>query len=181
MSFSLRNAREAGARPLFAVGFLACALLMAAALYLQHVSGLEPCPLCILQRIAIIALGVVFLIAALHNPRRLGQRLYGLLIMLLAGAGAAIAGRHVWLENLPEDRVPACGPSLDYMLENLPFTRTLALVLRGSGECAEVTWRMLGLSIPSWTLIAFAGFLLLGGYLLLRRGRPSRRNELKSL
>lgn len=177
MGFSLRNIQDDGARPLFVLGFVACALLMTAALYLQHVSGLEPCPLCILQRIAVIALGAVFVIAALHNPRRSGQRVYGLLLMLLAATGAAIAGRHVWLENLPEDRVPACGPSLDYMLENLPFARTLELVLRGSGECAEVSWRMLGLSIPSWTLIAFAGFFLLGIYLLFRRA--SRPHDLK--
>ncbi|MDR2876591.1 MAG: disulfide bond formation protein B [Chromatiales bacterium] len=160
-------------RPLFALGFITCTSLMAIALYLQHVNGLEPCPLCILQRVAVIALGVIFLIAALHNPRTLGQRVYGLLIMLTATAGAGVAGRHVWLENLPKDRVPTCGPSLDYMLETLPFKRTLELVLRGSGECAEVTWRMLGLSIPSWTLIAFAGFFLFGAYLLFQRKRKS--------
>ncbi len=162
----------AHARPLFLAGFLACVLLMATALYLQHVDGLEPCPLCVLQRVAVIVLGIVFLVAALHNPGRLGQRIYAGLLILAAAAGAAVAGRHVWLENLPEDRVPSCGPGLDYMLENFPLARTLELVLRGSGECAEVSWRMLGLSMPSWTLIAFAGFAALAFYLLLR---PSAR------
>jgi disulfide bond formation protein DsbB len=161
------------ARPLFLAGFITCVLLMAAALYLQYVSGLEPCPLCILQRIAVIALGLVFLAATLHDPGRIGQRVYAALLVLAAAAGAAVAGRHVWLENLPEDRVPSCGPGLEYMLENFPLGRTLELVLRGSGECAEVSWRMLGLSIPSWTLIAFAGFAGFGLYLLLRR-RPGR-------
>lgn len=146
-------------RRLHAAGFLACALLIAAALYLQHVSGLEPCPLCILQRVAVIALGAVFLAAWVHNPHRTGQRLYALLIGLVAIAGGAVASRHVWLENLPEDRIPACGPGLDYIMENFPLSRALELILRGSGECAEVAWRFLGLSIPGWTLVAFVAFL----------------------
>lgn len=170
-----RFAQRHSSRPLFLAGFIACVLLMAAALYLQYVSGLEPCPLCILQRIAVIALGFVFLVAALHNPGRVGQRIYAVLLILAAAGGAAVAGRHVWLENLPEDRVPSCGPGMDYMLENFPLTRTLELVLRGSGECAEVSWRMLGLSIPSWTLIAFVFFAAFGLYLLLhRRSDPAR-------
>lgn len=155
-------------RPLFAAGFAACALLIAAALYLQHVSGLEPCPLCILQRIAVIALGAVFLVAWIHNPRRTGQRVYAVLIGVFAVAGGAVAARHVWLENLPEDRVPACGPGLDYIMENFPLSRALELILRGSGECAEVAWRFLGLSIPGWTLVAFTAFLVLAGLLFAR-------------
>lgn len=165
---------SAGPRPLFLAGFAACALLIAAALYLQYVDGLEPCPLCILQRVAIIALGAVFLVGALHNPRRLGRRIYAGLVVLVAAAGGAVAARHVWLENLPEDQVPACGPGLDYMIENFPLGRAMEMILRGSGECAEVSWTMLGLSIPSWTLIAFAAFIVLGGFLLLRpSARPS--------
>src|SRR5690606_13753857 len=133
----------------------ACLFLIGAALYLQHVDGLEPCPLCILQRLAIIALGVVFLLGAVHNPRRFGRRVYAVFVALFAAAGGAVAARHVWLENLPEDQVPACGPGLDYIMGNFPLSRALELVLRGSGECAEVAWRMFGLSIPGWTLIAF--------------------------
>ncbi len=158
-----------GARPLFLAGSAACGALMAIALYFQHVMYLDPCPLCILQRIAVIGLGVIFLIGALHNPGRIGRRVYATLALLTAGAGGAIAGRHVWLENLPEDQIPACGPGLEYMLESFPFTEALALILRGSGECAEVLWSFLGLSIPGWTLLAFIGFAGLALFLFFSR------------
>lgn len=158
-----------GPRPLFFAGFAACAALIAIALYFQHVMYLEPCPLCILQRIAVIGLGMIFLAGALHNPGRIGRRVYATLALLTAGAGGAIAGRHVWLENLPEDQVPACGPGLDYMLDNFPLAQALELILRGSGECAEVAWTFLGLSIPGWTLLAFIGFGALALLLFFRR------------
>jgi disulfide bond formation protein DsbB len=156
-------------RPVFIIGFLACASLIAAALYLQHVLGLEPCPLCILQRVAVIALGVVFAIAAIHNPGPIGRRLYALLSFVIAAAGAGVAGRHVWLQHLPADQVPACGPGLSYMLDNFPFMHALDLILRGSGECAEVTWRLLGLSIPEWTLGAFVVFMIAAIAVFIRR------------
>ncbi len=158
-----------GPRPLFFAGFAACAALIAIALYFQHVMYLEPCPLCILQRIAVIGLGMIFFAGALHNPGRIGRRVYATLALLTAGAGGAIAGRHVWLENLPEDQVPACGPGLDYMLDNFPLAQALELILRGSGECAEVAWTFLGLSIPGWTLLAFIGFGALALLLFFRR------------
>lgn len=161
-----------GLRPLFLAGLAACLFLTAAALYLQHVSGLEPCPLCILQRIAVIALGAVFLIGAVHNPAGFGRRVYAAIALLLAAAGGAVAARHVWLENLPEDQVPACGPGLNYMLDNFPLMRAMEMILRGSGECAEVTWTMLGLSIPGWTLVAFTAFLAMSAFVLVR---PSAR------
>ncbi len=156
-------------RLLFLGGFAVCVALIAIALYFQYVMYLDPCPLCILQRVAVIALGVIFLAGALHDPARLGRRVYATLALLTAGIGAAIAGRHVWLENLPEDQVPACGPGLDYMLENFPLTRALEMILRGSGECAEVAWRFLGLSIPGWTLVAFIGFAAMALFLFFRR------------
>ncbi len=161
-------------RPLFLAGFVACTALIAIALYFQHVMSLEPCPLCILQRIAVIALGVIYLAGALHDPGRFGRRIYALLALLTAAIGGAIAGRHVWLENLPEDQIPACGPGLNYMLDNFPLAKALELVLRGSGECAEVTWTFLGLSIPAWTLVAFVGFAGLSLFLFFRRfARPA--------
>lgn len=164
-----RHALFSTPRLLFFGGFAACAALIATALYFQYVMYLDPCPLCILQRVAVIALGVIFLVGALHDPRRFGRRVYATLALLTAGIGAAIAGRHVWLENLPEDQVPACGPGLDYMLENFPLMRALEMVLRGSGECAEVAWRFLGLSIPGWTLVAFIGFAAMSLFLFFRR------------
>ncbi|MDX9741702.1 MAG: disulfide bond formation protein B [Gammaproteobacteria bacterium] len=158
----------AGARPLYLGGFIVCALLIVTALYMQHGMGLEPCPLCIMQRVAVIVLGLILLVAAIHNPGRIGQRLYAALVMLAAIAGGGVAARHVWLENLPEDRIPACGPGLDYMLENFPLQRVIEMVFRGSGECAEVAWSFLGLSIAGWMLVIFAGFIGFGILLMMR-------------
>lgn len=162
-----------GPRALFLGGFALCAALIAIALYFEHVMHLEPCPLCILQRVAVIALGVIFLVAGIHNPALTGRRIYAALALLTAGVGAAIAGRHVWLENLPEELVPACGPGLDYILGNFPLGRATELILRGSGDCTEVAWSFLGLSIPGWTLVAFIGFAGLSLFLFLRRFEPA--------
>jgi protein dithiol:quinone oxidoreductase len=145
-------------RMLYALGFLVCAGLIGFALYLQHVLGEDPCPLCIFQRVAVIALGVISLVAALHNPGRAGTVVYGALLTLVAGIGAAIAGRHVWLQHLPKDQVPDCGPGLEYIMQAFPFSKAVRMVFEGSGECAEVGWRFLGLSIPEWTLIWFVLF-----------------------
>ncbi|HVF63909.1 MAG TPA: disulfide bond formation protein B, partial [Casimicrobiaceae bacterium] len=150
-------------RTAFAVCALVVAALLAYAYYAQFVLELEPCPLCIFQRIAMIALFVVALAAAIHAPRGSGRRVYGALASLAALAGVAIAGRHVWLQHLPPDQVPACGPGLDYLLDTFPLSQTLRKVFTGSGECAEIDWRFAGLSMPEWTLIAFV--LLLAGAL----------------
>src|SRR3990172_3124889 len=107
-------------RIIFLAGFLICAGLMAAALYFQYGMKLEPCPLCIFQRLFGVGVGVILLGGALHNPGRLGRRLYGGLAALTAALGAGVAGRHVWIENLPFDREPGCGYRLNDMLGNLP-------------------------------------------------------------
>ena len=143
----------------YLLGALICAALLGFGLYLQHVEGLEPCPLCVFQRVAFIALGLVFVVAALHGPGKTGAAVYALLGGLFALTGAGIAARHVWLQSLPPDQVPACGPGLSYMLEQYAVTRMLAKVLSGSGECAEAGWRFLGLTIPGWSLL---WFVLLG-------------------
>lgn len=156
-------------RLLFCAGFVACVVLMAIALYFQHVMLLEPCPLCILQRVAVIAIGIVFLVGAIHDPARSGRRVYAALSLLIAATGAVIAGRHVWLENLPEDQIPACGPGLEYILDTFPLMQALEVILRGSGECAEVAWSLFGISIPGWTLIAFIAFACLSLLLFFRR------------
>ncbi len=140
--------------------FLVCAGLMGYALYSQHQLMLEPCPLCILQRLAVIGLGLVFLIAGLHNPSAAGRFVYSALLAVVTVFGAIVAGRHVWLQLLPEDQVPACGPGLDYMWENFPLADVINMVFKGSGECANVDWAFLGLSMPAWVLIAVLG---LGG------------------
>lgn len=156
-------------RPLNLLGFAACVGLMIAALALQYAQGLEPCPLCILQRVAVMLLGAVFLLAALHNPAAVGRRLYAAISLLIAATGAAIAGRHVWLQHLPPEEVPPCGPAMDYILDTFPLGRALGIILRGSGDCAAVDWTWLGLSIPAWTLVAFIGFCALALLLLLYR------------
>jgi disulfide bond formation protein DsbB len=144
----------------FLLAFVASLGLMGAALYMQHVMHLEPCPLCIFQRMFVIAIGVVALLGVLHNPGRVGTSLYAILIGLLALGGGAVATRQVWLQHLPADQVPECGPSLDYMLEAFPLNQTLQLVFKGSGECAAVDWTFLGFSIAEWMLVVFTGFLL---------------------
>jgi protein dithiol:quinone oxidoreductase len=137
-----------------ALGFLACAALIGYALYAEHVLGLAPCPLCIFQRVAVIAVGLLFLIAALHGPARTGGRIYGALIGIAALAGVAISARHIWIQAQPPGKVAACGADLDYLLEIMPLTDVVSKVLTGSGECGKVDWTLLGLSMPWWVLIA---------------------------
>ena len=156
-------------RMLLASSFALCVLLMATALWLQHVEGLEPCPLCVLQRGAVIALGVLMLAGAIHDPATVGRRVYGVMIGIAAIAGAAVAGRHVWLQSLPPGQAPECGPGLEYMLGAFPLTEVIELVLRGSGECAEVHWTFLSLSIPEWTLLMFIAFAIFGLWLIATR------------
>ena len=144
------------------LGFAGCALGLGYAYVMQFYMGLEPCDLCIFQRIATFAVGAVFLLAALHNPRGWGSKVYAVLIALVAGVGIALAGRHIWLQNLPPDQVPECGPNLDYMLEVFTLGETVRKVLAGSGDCAEVQGVFLGLSIPGWTLLMFVALGLVG-------------------
>jgi protein dithiol:quinone oxidoreductase len=136
------------------LGFVACAALMGYALYAEHILGLEPCPLCIFQRVAVIAVGVLFLVAAIHNPGRKGSAIYGVLIALAALTGIGIAARHLWIQAQPPGTVAACGAGLDYMMEILPLREVIATVLTGSGECGTINWKFLGLAMPSWVLIA---------------------------
>lgn len=149
-------------------GVLICAGMMGFALYAQHVLLLDPCPMCIMQRIAVIALGIVFLLAALHHPARFGARLYAALVALVAIAGAGVAGWHVRLQNMPPDEVPACGPGFDYIVGNFPLADAFSLIFKGSGECAEVSWRLLGLSMPTWVLIGLLGLGIAGVWNNLR-------------
>lgn len=151
------------------LGAVICAGMMGFALYAQHVLLLDPCPLCILQRIAVIVLGLVFLVAAVHNPGATGGKIYALLIALIAGLGSVVAGWHVHLQNLPPDEVPSCGPGLEYMVENFPLRDALGMIFKGSGECAEVVWRLLGLSMPTWVVIGLVGLGVAGIWNNVRR------------
>jgi disulfide bond formation protein DsbB len=150
-------------------GFAACAALMAYALYAEHGLLLEPCPLCVFQRIAVIVLGIVFLLAAVTPAGRAFRVTHAVLIGLVAAIGAGIAGRHVWLQSLPPDEVPACGPGLDYIIDSFPLSEALRLVFTGSGECATADWHFLGLSMPAWVLISVAILGAFGIWNNLRR------------
>ncbi len=150
-------------RQIYSLGFLACAALLGAAYYFEYYMYLDPCPLCIMQRIAVFALALVFLVGAIHGPSRvLIQQVYTGFGILAAVFGAAIAGRHVWIQSLPPDQVPTCGPSLDYMVDTLPLAEVISVMLRGNGNCAEAVWSFMGLSMPQWTLVWFVGFTLVG-------------------
>jgi len=144
----------------FGLAITALAAMLFARVYLEEVLGLPPCPLCMSQRVFVTLWGGIALLAALHNPAGWGRRVYASLCALAALAGAGVAIRHVWIQHLPPDQVPACGPSLEYMLETLPFSETLSLVLMGDGNCADIQWTFLGLSIPEQTLIMAVAVML---------------------
>jgi disulfide bond formation protein DsbB len=143
------------------LGFAACAALLAYAYYAQFVLHLEPCPLCIFQRVGVFAIGVVFVLAAAHDPVSWARRAYASLLAVAALATIGVALRHLYIQHLPEGSVPACGASLDFMLKVFSLSEVLVKVLTGSGECAKVTWQFLGLAMPAWVLIAA---LILGAY-----------------
>ena len=162
-------------------GAIACCLLLGYAYYLEYFQHLEPCPLCIFQRVAVLLLGLLFLLAAVHNPEKAGARMYGVLIDLAALAGVAVAARHVYIQNLPPGEVPSCGATLDYMLEVFPLAQVIRMVLTASGECGVVDWKFLGLSMPWWLLICLVVLGSFGAFanwtLPQRRSRPPHRFE----
>ena len=148
----------------------ACAGLIAIAVfYFQNYLGLEPCYLCITQRVFVIAVGVVFLIAALHNPAAKGQKIYAALVAATAAIGSFFSIKQLWLQNLPEDKVPACGPPVDYLFDAFSASEAISMLLRGDGNCAEVQWQLLGLSMPGWVLVSFIGFAGVAVFQFLRK------------
>ncbi|CAG70190.1 MULTISPECIES: disulfide bond formation protein B [Acinetobacter] len=156
----------------FVSGLLVLASIvgMTFALYLEHFKGLEPCPLCIFQRVGLMAMGIVALIAFLHNPvSNAFKRVYAFLATLGILWSVGVAIRHVWLQTLPPDQVPSCGPGLNYLLDALPLKTVLQQVLQGSGECAAIHWTFLGQSLPVWSLAYFSLILLVCVWQLLRR------------
>lgn len=161
-------------RLLALLGFLGCIGGLGFALYLEHFRGYEPCPFCIFQRVAMLAAGLVFLLAALHGPRAWGRWVYAGGATIASGVGIGIAARHVWLQSLPEDQVPACGPTLQYLMDMLPLQEVVATVLRGDGNCAKIDAAWLGISLPGWTLVAFVGF---AAYALLMPVLARRRSD----
>jgi disulfide bond formation protein DsbB len=155
----------------FVLGFIACAGAMSAAIaYFQHYLGLEPCPLCIFQRISVIAVGILFFIAMLHNPSGFGRRIYGTLLTLTSLGGIGVAIRHLWLQYGTHEEL-SCGGNLEFMLENDPLMKVIGDVFKGTGDCGEIVWSMFGISIPGWTLMFLLGLLFLSLGVLFSRNR----------
>jgi disulfide bond formation protein DsbB len=161
-----------GRRAANLAGVVIVAALMGYALYTQHIEGLEVCPLCVLQRVAMISVGFVFLAAALHSARGAIARVYSVLGVLVALTGAGISGWHVHVQHLPPDKVPSCGPGFDYMFDAFPPLEALKMVFTGSGECAKVNWTFLGFSMPTWVL---AWFVILGAMVFVANWRKLAR------
>lgn len=154
--------------------FLFCVALLGIALYMEHVMFLEPCPLCITQRIFFLLAGLTAFVAFIHNPVARGRVVYGLLSAAFSLAGGGFAIRQIWLQGLPKDQVPACGPSLSYMIEEFPFAEVLSVMLSGDGNCAEISWQdpVLNWSIPQWSLL---GFGILAGVCVFQAFRRNAR------
>jgi protein dithiol:quinone oxidoreductase len=163
------------ARAANCLGALACAALLAYAYYAQYVMHLEPCPLCMFQRVGIFGIGAIFAIAAAHDPANWGRRVYAGLLGLASLTTIGVAARHLYIQSLPPDSVPACGASLDFMLKVFPLTEVLVKVLTGSGECAKIEWRFMGLAMPAWVLIAAVALLAYGLWANLRSRPPVLR------
>ncbi|MGI9212359.1 MAG: disulfide bond formation protein B [Methylococcaceae bacterium] len=160
----------------FLAGFLFCLTLLITAIIFQFAGGLEPCPLCISQRIMVLVVALVLLVAVLHNPRTVaGIRTYAVAGGIAALTGAGVSARHVWLQLLPADQVPACGPGLSYMLDHFPLSDTLKAMLSGTGDCAKVDWTLFGLSMPAWVLLCFLGLAALS--IVQWWNTPARLND----
>ncbi|MCV6622512.1 MAG: disulfide bond formation protein B [Cellvibrionaceae bacterium] len=149
--------------------FIGCVALILIALGFQEIMGLAPCPLCITQRIFVVAVGLFALAAFIHNPAGTGRKLYAVGGFLMAIAGSGFSGRHLYLQGLPPDQLPSCGPGLSYMFETFPFMEALEILLMGDGNCGEVMWSLFGLSMPGWVLVAFIGLALFNVWQFLRR------------
>lgn len=148
-------------RFIFSLLFLGCASLLGFGYYQQYVEGLNPCNLCIFERAGFASVGIIALMGLIHGSRGFASQVYYGFAALAAATGAGIAARHVWIQNLPADQVPECGPGLDYLMRAFPLQDVIQTVLKGSGDCAEVLWRFLGLSMPAWALVCFIGLLLI--------------------
>ena len=149
------------AKHCFLLGFFFCVGLILSAFYFQFIGHLDPCPLCISQRVMVVAPGLVMLVAFLHAPGPGGIRNYSIIGGLVALMGASVSARHVWIQHLPADEVPACGPGLSYMFQYFPLSDTLKAMVTGTGDCAKADWTLLGLSMPTWVLLCFLGLAAL--------------------
>jgi len=150
----IKQLQKLSRRKKYFLGFLFCTGLMGYALFAQYFLNLEPCPLCIFQRVAVLVMGIIFLAFSLHEPKSNLAKLISSILFVISGSfGVSVASRHVWLQNLPSDQVPGCGPGLDFMMSTFPINEVFQMVFNGSGECANVDWSFLSLSMPAWVII----------------------------
>jgi protein dithiol:quinone oxidoreductase len=143
-------------------GALSCAGMLGFAIYAEKVLGFLPCPLCMFQRVCIAALGIVFLLAAVHRVRYHGAIAYAGFIFVAAAATSWVAGRHVWIQAQPPGTVPACGAPLDNLMQMFPLLEVIRKVMTGGGECGVIDWALLGVSMPGWVLICAVSLGLVG-------------------
>ena len=149
--------------------FLGSSSLLGFGYYLQFYKGIEPCPLCMFQRFAYMAIILFSLVALIHGPKNLWLRIYSSLILIASLIGGGIAAYQVRLIYLPPDQIPECGPGWNYMVDVFPLADVIKMAFTASGECAEVTWTFLSLSIPEWSLICFSCITVLSVIHLVRR------------
>jgi disulfide bond formation protein DsbB len=159
-------------RKVFGLIALVCAAMLAFGLYLQEVEGLNPCPMCIVQRYALIGVALLALLGS--RLQRYGRMAaVAALVMLMAGFGAFVAARQSWLQWYPPEIV-TCGRDLYGMIENFPLQRVIPLVFKGSGDCTKVDWTFLGGSIANWSFVCFVGFTLVGAAIFFKALRQRR-------
>ena len=144
-------------------------LITIAIAYFENSLGLEPCYLCVMQRGVVVVIGMICILAAVHNPRQFGQRVYSSLSITMAVIGIYFSGKQLWLQSLPESQVPSCGIPVKHLWDNFSITEVIAMLLRGDGNCAEVKWQLMGLSMPGWVMVCFVGFVVLGAIQFLRK------------
>ncbi len=163
-------------RQVFALTFATSVALLAYGMYLQHVVGLEPCPMCVVQRYAFVLLGLVALAASLSRPKRArfstGDYVSASLIVLFAGLGAFTAARQSWLQWYPPE-IASCGRDIYGMVENFPLQRAIPMIFKGSGDCTKVDWTFLGGSIANWSFVCFVGVMIGFVVLVVRQKRLS--------
>ena len=145
-------------------GFITCLALLASAYYFEYALDMEPCPLCIMQRVATLMVALGCLASFFLVKRPVGLLIASGWTLLSSFFGIYLAHHHDWLQNLPADQVPSCGPSLEYMLDAFPIMEVMTVLLRGNGNCAEISWSFAGLSMPGWLMVFFIGFAIASAY-----------------
>jgi len=160
--------KQKSLRPMMLLGLLITSAMFGTAMYMQHVMYLDPCPLCIVTRVIVLILAILFLFSLFINPKAIGRRILGVLFTLASLSGVVVSGRHSWLQHFPPESLGSCGPGLNYWMENLPASEVFQNVFKGTAECSAVSWTMFGLSIPEWSLLIFVGFLFFSLRLLFK-------------